>query len=111
MGYDYPGFGLRTKVDFSRQIYQNCDTTAEMSGSSRLQQTVLINKSGDSSTYNTEDYEHRGGAQWLMADTPHIHNAASLAAIGSTTRPDGSSPEVGQPKYRFIPSGHLIINI
>ena len=67
--------------------------------------------SGDSSTYNTEDYEHRGGAQWLMADTPHIHNAASLAAIGSTTRPDGSSPEVGQPKYRFIPSGHLIINI
>ena len=67
--------------------------------------------SGDSSTYNTEDYEHRGGAQWLMADTPHIHNANSLAAIGSTTRPDGSSPEVGQPKYRFIPSGHLIINI
>ena len=67
--------------------------------------------SGDSSTYNTEDYEHRGGAQWLMADTPHIHNAASLAAIGSTTRPDGSSPEVGQPKYRFVPSGHLIINI
>ena len=67
--------------------------------------------SGDSSTYNTEDYEHRGGAQWLMADTPHIHNANSLAAIGSTTRPDGSSPEVGQPKYRFVPSGHLIINI
>ena len=67
--------------------------------------------SGDSSTYNTEEYEHRGGAQWLMADTPHIHNAASLAAIGSTTRPDGSSPEVGQPKYRFVPSGHLIINI
>ena len=66
---------------------------------------------GDSTTYNTEDYEHRGGAQWLMADTPHIHNANSLAAIGSTTRPDGSSPEVGQPKYRFIPSGHLIINI
>ncbi len=66
---------------------------------------------GDSTTYNTEDYEHRGGGQWLMADTPHIHNAASLAAIGSTTRPDGSSPEVGQPKYRFIPSGHLIINI
>ena len=66
---------------------------------------------GDSTTYNTEDYEHRGGGQWLMADTPHIHNANSLAAIGSTTRPDGSSPEVGQPKYRFIPSGHLIINI
>ena len=66
---------------------------------------------GDPTTYNTEDYEHRGGAQWLMADTPHIHNADSLAAIGSTTRPDGSSPEVGQPKYRFIPSGHLIINI
>ena len=56
----------------------------------------------DSTTYNTEDYEHRGGGQWLMADTPHIHNANSLAAIGSTTRPDGSSPEVGQPKYRFI---------
>ena len=67
--------------------------------------------SGDSTTYKTEEYEHRGGAQWLMADTPHIHDANSLAAIGSTTRPDGSSPEVGQPRYRFIPSGHLIINI
>ena len=67
--------------------------------------------SGDSTTYKTEDYEHRGGGQWLMADTPHIHDTNSLAAIGSTTRPDGSSPEVGQPKYRFIPSGHLIINI
>ena len=66
---------------------------------------------GDPTTYNTEDYEHRGGAQWLMADTPHIHNADSLAAIGSTTRPDGSSPQEGEPRYRFIPSGHLIINI
>ena len=52
MGYSYPGFGLRTKIDFSRQVYQNCDTTAEMSGSTELQQTVLINKSGTSSTYN-----------------------------------------------------------
>ena len=48
MGYSYPGFGLRTKIDFSRQVYQNCDTTAEMSGNGRLQQTVLINKSGTS---------------------------------------------------------------
>ena len=67
--------------------------------------------SGDSTTYKTEDYEHRGGGQWLMADTPHIHDTNSLAAIGSTTRPNGTSPQVGEPKYRFIPSGHLIINI
>ena len=66
---------------------------------------------GDSSTYKTEDYEHRGGAQWLMADNSHLHTSASLAAIGSTTRPNGTSPAVGQPKYRFNPTGHLIINI
>ena len=37
MGYDYTGQqGLRTKADFSRQIYQNRCTTATMSGSTNL---------------------------------------------------------------------------
>ena len=33
MGYTYSGSGFRTKIDLSRQIYQNCDTYATFSGS------------------------------------------------------------------------------
>jgi hypothetical protein len=72
---------------------------------------LYYTEKGNTSTFETKDYEHKGGAQWLMANSGHLHTASSLAAIGSTTRPDGSSPQVGEPKYRFIPSGHLTINI
>ena len=72
---------------------------------------LYYTEKGNSSTFETKDYEHKGGAQWLMANSGHLHTVSSLAAIGSTTRPDGSSPQVGEPKYRFIPSGHLTINI
>ena len=72
---------------------------------------LYYTEKGNSSTFETKDYEHKGGAQWLMASSGHLHTVSSLAAIGSTTRPDGSSPQVGEPKYRFIPSGHLTINI
>ena len=72
---------------------------------------LYYTEKGNTNTFETKDYEHKGGAQWLMANSGHLHTASSLAAIGSTTRPDGSSPQVGEPKYRFIPSGHLTINI
>ena len=72
---------------------------------------LYYTEKGNTDTFETKDYEHKGGAQWLMANSGHLHTVNSLAAIGSTTRPDGSSPQVGEPKYRFIPSGHLTINI
>ena len=72
---------------------------------------LYYTEKGNSSTFETKDYEHKGGAQWLMANSGHLHTASSLTAIGSTTRPDGSTPQIGEPKYRFIPSGHLTINI
>jgi len=72
---------------------------------------LYYTEKGNTDTFETNDYEHKGGAQWLMANSGHLHTANSLAAIGSTTRPDGSTPQVGEPKYRFIPSGHLTINI
>ena len=72
---------------------------------------LYYTEKGNTDTFETKDYEHKGGAQWLMANSGHLHTVSSLAAIGSTTRPDGSSPQVGEPKYRFIPSGHLTINI
>ena len=72
---------------------------------------LYYTEKGNTDTFETKDYEHKGGAQWLMANSGHLHTANSLAAIGSTTRPDGSTPQVGEPKYRFIPSGHLTINI
>ena len=72
---------------------------------------LYYTEKGNTDTFETSDYEHKGGAQWLMASSGHLHTASSLAAIGSTTRPDGSTPQVGEPKYRFIPSGHLTINI
>ena len=72
---------------------------------------LYYTEKGNTDTFETKDYEHKGGAQWLMANSGHLHTVSSLAAIGSTTRPDGSTPQVGEPKYRFIPSGHLTINI
>ena len=52
MGYNYPGYGLRTKADYSRQLYQNCDTTAQFSGSTKLDQSLCVNLSSDTTTYN-----------------------------------------------------------
>ena len=72
---------------------------------------LYYTEKGNTDTFETKDYEHKGGAQWLMGSGAHLHSTSSLAAIGSTTRPDGSTPQVGEPKYRFIPSGHLTINI
>ena len=72
---------------------------------------LYYTEKGNTDTFETKDYEHKGGAQWLMANSGHLHTASSLTAIGSTTRPDGSTPQIGEPKYRFIPSGHLTINI
>ena len=72
---------------------------------------LYYTEKGNTDTFETKDYEHKSGAQWLMANSGHLHTASSLTAIGSTTRPDGSTPQVGEPKYRFIPSGHLTINI
>ena len=72
---------------------------------------LYYTEKGNTDTFETKDYEHKGGAQWLMANSGHLHTVSSLAAIGSTTRPDGSTAQVGEPKYRFIPSGHLTINI
>ena len=44
MGYDYTGQkGLRTKADFSRQIYQNRCTTATMSGSTNIGDNLRAN--------------------------------------------------------------------
>ena len=95
MGYDYPGFGLRTKVDFSRQIYQNCDTTAEMSGSSRLQQTVLINKSGDSSTYNFNFTSTSANtAVFSMGLDPDLTFGKSAIQINSSLIPTGTGVDL-----------------
>ena len=52
MGYKYPGYGLRTKADYSRQLYQNCDSTACFSGSTEMGQNLFVNLSADTSNYN-----------------------------------------------------------
>ena len=44
MGYNYTGQqGLRTKADFSRQIYQNACTIATMSGSTNICDNLRVN--------------------------------------------------------------------
>ena len=65
----------------------------------------------DSITYKTSDYEHRGGAQWMIEDNGSLHTTASLARLGSYTRPDGTSPAVGEPKYHINSAGHLILTV
>jgi len=95
MGYDYPGYGLRTKVDFSRQVYQNCDTTAEMSGSSRLQQNVLINKSGTSSTYNFNFTSTSANtAVFSMGLDPDLTFGKSAIQINSDLIPTGTGADL-----------------
>ena len=95
MGYSYPGFGLRTKIDFSRQVYQNCDTTAEMSGSSRLQQTVLINKSGTSSTYNFNFTSTSANtAVFSMGLDPDLTSGKSAIQINSDLIPTGTGADL-----------------
>ena len=62
MGYDYLGqSGLRTRADFSRQIYQNRCTTATMSGSTNVGDNLRAN--------------------WYSADT---YNFTVSATTGST---------------------------
>ena len=95
MGYDYPGYGLRTKVDFSRQVYQNCDTTAEMSGSIRLQQNVLINKSGTSSTYNFNFTSTSADtAVFSMGLDPDLTSGKSAIQINSDLIPTGTGADL-----------------
>ena len=95
MGYSYPGFGLRTKIDFSRQVYQNCDTTAEMSGSSRLQQNVLISKSGDSSTYNFNFTSTSANtAVFSMGLDPDLTFGKSAIQINSSLIPTGTGVDL-----------------
>lgn len=95
MGYDYPGYGLRTKVDFSRQVYQNCDTIAEMSGSTRLQQNVLINKSGTSSTYNFNFTSTSADtAVFSMGLDPDLTYGKSAIQINSDLIPTGTGVDL-----------------
>lgn len=95
MGYDYPGYGLRTKIDFSRQVYQNCDTTAEISGSSRLQQNVLINKSGTSSTYNFNFTSTSAKtAVFSMGVDPDLTFGKSAIQINSDLIPTGTGVDL-----------------
>jgi hypothetical protein len=95
MGYNYPGYGLRTKVDFSRQIYQNCDTTAEMSGSSRLQQSVYVSKSGTSSTYNFNFTSTSANtAVFSMGLDPDLTFGKSAIQINSDLIPTGTGVDL-----------------
>jgi len=95
MGYDYPGYGLRTKIDFSRQVYQNCDTIAEMSGSSRLQQNVLISKSGTSSTYNFNFTSTSANtAVFSMGMNPDLTFGKSAIQINSDLIPTGTGVDL-----------------
>ncbi len=52
MGYNYPGYGLRTKADYSRQLYQNCGTTARLSGSTEIKESLFVNLSAGTNTHN-----------------------------------------------------------
>ena len=65
----------------------------------------------DSVTYTTSDYEHNGAAQWKFVDDGYLHTSASLTRLGSYTRPDGSTPAVGEPKYHLNSAGHLILTV
>ena len=65
----------------------------------------------DSVSYKTTDYEHRGGAQWKFVDNSYLHTTNSLSRLGSYTRPDGTSPAVGEPKYHINSAGHLILTV
>jgi hypothetical protein len=95
MGYKYPGHGLRTKADFSRQIYQNCNTTAEMSGSSKLQQNVFIGLSGISSTYNFNFTSTSANtAVFSMGVDPDLTYGKSAVQINSDLIPTGSGNEL-----------------
>lgn len=95
MGYKYPGHGLRTKADFSRQIYQNCNTTAEMSGSSKLQQNVFIGLSGISSTYNFNFTSTSANtAVFSMGVGPDLTYGKSAIQINSDLIPTGSGNEL-----------------
>lgn len=95
MGYNYPGYGLRTKVDFSRQVYQNCDTTAEMSGNSKFQQSVFIDKSGTTSTYNfnfTSTSAHT--AVFSMGVDPDLTYGKSAIQINPNLLPTGTGVDL-----------------
>jgi len=54
MGYTGPG--LRTRPDFSRQIYQSCSTYAHLSGSTRMDQSLQVWLSGACTTFSAGTY-------------------------------------------------------
>jgi hypothetical protein len=60
----------------------------------------------DSVTYTASDYN-----QWVFVDDNYLHTSASLTRLGSYTRPDGSTPAIGQPKYHINSAGNLILTV
>ena len=95
MGYNYPGFGLRTKIDFSRQVYQNCDTTADLSGTTQIKQDLFINKSGTSSTYNFNFTSTSAStAVFSMGIDPNLTFGKSALQINSDLIPTGSGNDL-----------------
>ena len=67
--------------------------------------------SSDSNTYSQEDFldPKTSEPQWYFGNSQHTYDATSLATT-SFTRPDGSTPQLGEPKYRLHPSsGRLIL--
>lgn len=95
MGYKYPGYGLRTKVDFSRQVYQNCGTTAELSGSTIMQEKLFVNLSGTSSTYNFNFTSTSANtAVFSMGLDPDLTFGKSALQVLSSLIPTGSGNDL-----------------
>ena len=95
MGYNYPGYGLRTKTDFSRQVYQNCATISELSGSTKMQQDLYVNLSGTSSTYNFNFTSTSANtAVFSMGIDPDLTYGKSALQILSSLIPTGSGNDL-----------------
>ena len=87
MGYTGPG--LRTRPDFSRQIYQPCNSTARLSGSTIIDHSLQVMLSGScSSIFSTGSTL---GGQYLFTITASTGNTVVVA--------------IGQPPNIYSESG------
>tara|TARA_R110000824_G_scaffold74599_4_gene189534 strand:+ start:4307 stop:5182 length:876 start_codon:yes stop_codon:yes gene_type:complete len=88
MGYNYTGEqGLRTKADFSRQIYQNTCTTATMSGSTNMCDNLRVGWYS-ANTYNFT-VSATTGSTLVMAinQQPNLNTWASSVQINPNQIP------------------------
>ena len=98
MGYPYTGTGFRTRADLTRQIYQRCETTATLSGSSDWGDNLRVNYCGSGDTYNfSVSATSASTVVVAINQSPHHWGSALQIKANTLTVGTGNDLEIDLP--------------